>query len=277
MIVTIITVCRNHAQKLERTIRSVESQTWQEKEYLVIDGASTDDTLDIIKAHEASITRWVSEPDQGIYDAMNKGVKMAQGEWVIFMNAGDTFAGDDTLQRVFGSPQDADVIYGDVIKEEGGRWKEERGKRKEERGKWKEERGKWKEERGKRKEEGGKKKEEGGRIKKAEAPRNAHRMFYCHQSAFVRTSCLREYPFDIRHRMSADFKQVKQLYLSGKTFRQLDFPVANFDTQGVSNRNRSAGLYDNIQVIRETDSLWEQVRLLPRLYFTYLLCKIRGK
>ena len=233
MIVTIITVCRNHAQELERTIRSVESQTWQEKEYLVIDGASTDDSLDVIKAHEASITRWVSEPDQGIYDAMNKGVKMAKGEWVIFMNAGDTFARDDTLQRVFGNPLDADVIYGDVIK--------------------------------------------GELVKKAEAPRNAHRMFYCHQSAFVRTSCLREFPFDIRHRMSADFKQVKQLFLSGKRFRQLDFPVANFDTQGVSNRNRSAGLYDNIQVIRETDSLWEQVKLLPRLYFTYLLSKIRGK
>ena len=233
MIVTIITVCRNHAQELERTIRSVESQTWQEKEYLVIDGASTDDSLDVIKTHEASITRWVSEPDQGIYDAMNKGVKMAQGEWVIFMNAGDTFAGDDTLQRVFGNPLDADVIYGDVIK--------------------------------------------GELVKKAEAPRNAHRMFYCHQSAFVRTRCLREFPFDIRHRMSADFKQVKQLYLSGKTFRQLDFPVANFDTQGVSNRNRSAGLYDNIQVIRETDRLWEQVRLLPRLWITYLICRIRGK
>jgi glycosyltransferase involved in cell wall biosynthesis len=233
MIVTIITVCRNHAQELERTIRSVESQTWQEKEYLVIDGASTDDSLDVIKAHEASITRWVSEPDQGIYDAMNKGVKMAQGQWVIFMNAGDTFAGDDTLQRVLGNPLDADVIYGDVIK--------------------------------------------GELVKKAEAPRNAHRMFYCHQSAFVRTSCLREFPFDIRHRMSADFKQVKQLFLSGKRFRQLDFPVANFDTQGVSNRNRSAGLYDNIQVIRETDRLWEQVRLLPRLWITYLICRIRGK
>lgn len=233
MIVTIITVCRNHAQELERTIRSVESQTWQEREYLVIDGASTDDTLDVIKAHETSITRWISEPDQGIYDAMNKGVRMAQGEWVIFMNAGDTFASDDTLQRVFGSPQNADVIYGDVIK--------------------------------------------GELVKEAEAPRNAHRMFYCHQSAFVKTRCLREFPFDIRHRMSADFKQVKQLYLSGKTFLQLDFPVANFDTQGVSNKNRSAGLYDNIQVIRETDSLWEQMKLLPRLYFTYLLCKIRGK
>ena len=233
MIVTIITVCRNHARELERTIRSVESQTWQEKEYLIIDGASTDETLEVIRQHKDSITRWISEPDQGIYDAMNKGVKWAQGQWVIFMNAGDTFASSDTLQRVFQVPQEADVIYGDVIK--------------------------------------------GGNIKKAEAPHNAHRMFFCHQSAFIKTSCLKAFPFDTRHRMSADFKQIKQLYLNGKTFKQLDFPVANFDTQGVSNTNRSAGLYDNIQVIRETDGLWEQVKLLPRLYFTYLLCKVRGK
>jgi len=231
--VTIITVCRNNAQGLERTIQSVESQTWQKKEYLVIDGASTDETLTVIQSHESQITRWISEPDNGIYDAMNKGVRMAQGTWVIFMNAGDTFASADTLERVFGNPQEADVIYGDVIK--------------------------------------------GGRIKKAEGPRNSHRMFFCHQSAFVKRICLSEFPFDTRHRMSADFKQIKQLYLSGKNFCQLDFPVADFDTQGVSNTSRSAGLYDNILVIRETDTLAEQVRLLPRLYFTYLLCKLRGK
>ncbi|MBR4482173.1 MAG: glycosyltransferase [Prevotella sp.] len=240
--VTIITVCRNNAQGLERTIRSVESQTWQKKEYLVIDGASTDETLTVIKSHEASMTRWVSEPDNGIYDAMNKGVRMAHGTWIIFMNAGDTFASADTLERVFGNPQEADVIYGDVIKEECGMWNVE-----------------------------------SGRIKKAEAPRNSHRMFFCHQSAFVRRSCLTEFPFDTNHRMSADFKQIKQLYLSGKSFLQLDFPVAVFDTQGVSNTSRSAGLYDNILVIRETDTLAEQLRLLPRLYFTYLLCKLRGK
>ena len=233
MNVTIITVCRNHAKELEKTIQSVENQTWQKKEYIVIDGASTDETLEVIQQHGDSITQWISEPDQGIYDAMNKGIRLAQGQWVIFMNAGDTFASTDTLQRVFQESQEADVIYGDVIK-----WEH---------------------------------------VKKAEPPHNANRMFFCHQSAFVKTSCLREFPFDTRHRMSADFKQIKQLYLSGKSFRQLDFPVAVFDTQGVSNTSRSAGLYDNIRVIRETDSFWEQVRLLPRLYFTYLFCKIRGK
>ena len=233
MNVTIITVCRNHAKELEKTIQSVENQTWQKKEYIVIDGASTDETLEVIQQHGDSITQWISEPDQGIYDAMNKGIRLAQGQWVIFMNAGDTFASTDTLQRVFQESQEADVIYGDVIK-----WEH---------------------------------------VKKAEPPHNAHRMFFCHQSAFVKTICLREFPFDTCHRMSADFKQIKQLYLSGKSFRQLDFPVTVFDTQGVSNTSRSAGLYDNIRVIRETDSFWEQVRLLPRLYFTYLFCKIRGK
>ena len=90
--VTVITVCRNHAKGLEKTIQSVESQTWQEKEYLVIDGASTDGTMEVIRQHEGSITQWISEPDLGIYDAMNKGVRLAQGQWIIFMNAGDTFA-----------------------------------------------------------------------------------------------------------------------------------------------------------------------------------------
>ena len=229
--VTIITVCRNNAQGLERTIRSVESQTWQKKEYLVIDGASTDETLTVIKSHEASMTRWVSEPDNGIYDAMNKGVRMAHGTWIIFMNAGDTFASADTLERVFGNPQEADVIYGDVIK--------------------------------------------GENVKKAEAPHNAHRMFFCHQSAFVRTSCLKAFPFDTSHRMSADFKQIKQLYLAGKSFKQLDFPIAVFDTLGISNTSRSKGLRDNISVIREVDSWKDQLKFLPRLYFTYCLCRLR--
>ena len=229
--VTVITVCRNHAKGLEKTIQSVESQTWQEKEFLVIDGASTDGTMEVIRQHEGSITQWISEPDLGIYDAMNKGVRLAQGQWIIFMNAGDTFASADTLQRVFQEPQKADVIYGDVIK--------------------------------------------GENVKKAEAPHNAHRMFFCHQSAFVRTSCLKAFPFDTSHRMSADFKQIKQLYLAGKNFKQLDFPIAVFDTLGISNTSRSKGLRDNISVIREVDSRKDQLKFLPRLYFTYCLCRLR--
>lgn len=230
VLVTVVTVCRNVKSSLEKTMNSLLHQSYAHIDYVIIDGASTDGTPEMLGKTEG--VRWISEPDKGIYDAMNKGIRMAEGEWVIFMNAGDVFASDDTLSKVFSVERDADVIYGDVIK--------------------------------------------GDSIKKAELPHNGHRMYFCHQSAFVRTSCLKEFPFDIQHRMSADFKQMKQLYLAGKTFMQLDFPIAVFDTSGVSNAQRSKGLYDNIQVIREVDNWKERLRLLPRLLFTYWMCRLRG-
>ena len=230
VLVTVVTVCRNVKSSLEKTMNSLLHQSYAHIDYVIIDGASTDGTPEMLGKTEG--IRWISEPDKGIYDAMNKGIRMAEGEWVIFMNAGDVFASDDTLSKVFSVERDADVIYGDVIK--------------------------------------------GDNIKKAEPPHNGHRMYFCHQSAFVRTSCLKEFPFDIQHRMSADFKQMKQLYLAGKTFMQLDFPIAVFDTSGVSNAQRSKGLYDNIQVIREVDNWRERLRLLPRLLFTYWMCRLRG-
>lgn len=232
-IVTIVTVTRNAMEALQRTARSVESQTFHNYEYVVVDGASTDGTVAWLQNGADVPVRWVSEPDGGIYDAMNKGVRMAKGEWVIFMNAGDCFAADDVLERVFSSVPEADVIYGDVLKN--------------------------------------------GSVKKAASPHNAHRMYFCHQSCFVRRTCLMEYPFDIRHKMSADFKLIKQLGYARKTFLQLHFPIADFDTTGISNTRRSDGIHDNIQVIREIDSLPQQLRLIPRLLFTYFICRLRGK
>lgn len=118
--VSVITVTYNAAGMLERTLRSVESQQYEAKELIVVDGHSTDGTPGIIRSHEAGISRWVSEPDGGIYDAMNKGVGMAAGEWVVFMNAGDTFAADDVLRRIFARRHDgAGIIYGDVVKDGG--------------------------------------------------------------------------------------------------------------------------------------------------------------
>lgn len=232
-LITIVTVCRNSREALLKTMASVQSLTYPSFEYIVVDGASDDGTPHLLQEYTGRLDRWVSEPDGGIYDAMNKGVAMARGQWVIFMNAGDTFVAPDVLDRIFGEERKADVIYGDVVK--------------------------------------------GDKVKEAEPPHNAHRMFFCHQCALVRTECLREYPFDTRHKMSADFKQMKQLLLSGHTFLQLHFPIARFDTTGVSNVMRSRGLKDNISVIRETDTKREQLRLLPKLLFTYWWCRLRGK
>ena len=108
--VTVVTVCRNCARMLEKTIESVETLSYPDIEYVIVDGASDDDTLNVIKKHEGKIGQWVSEPDRGIYDAMNKAVTMAKGDWVIFMNAGDVFASDDCVEKAMACAYDADVV-----------------------------------------------------------------------------------------------------------------------------------------------------------------------
>lgn len=90
-LITIITAVYNASEFLERTILSVLNQTWSNIEYIIIDGGSTDGTLDIIRKYEQPIAYWVSEPDKGIYDAWNKAIKLARGEWIVFLGAGDTY------------------------------------------------------------------------------------------------------------------------------------------------------------------------------------------
>jgi glycosyltransferase involved in cell wall biosynthesis len=87
--ISIITVCRNSEKYLEQCIQSVVSQTYRDIEYIVIDGGSNDRTLDIIKKYKNKITRWISEPDNGIYDAMNKGNELANGDYILFLNSDD--------------------------------------------------------------------------------------------------------------------------------------------------------------------------------------------
>lgn len=99
-LITVITVVYNDAKHIEDTILSVVNQTYPNIEYIIIDGGSTDGTVDIIKKYADRIAYWVSEPDKGIYDAMNKGLKKATGEWVNFMNSGDCFAQSKTLECI---------------------------------------------------------------------------------------------------------------------------------------------------------------------------------
>ena len=112
-LITVITVVFNGNAYLEETILSVINQTYDNVEYIVIDGASTDGTNDIIRKYENAIDYWVSESDGGIYDAMNKALSVARGEWINFMNAGDKFASRDVVSKVFEIElQDLVLIYG---------------------------------------------------------------------------------------------------------------------------------------------------------------------
>lgn len=115
-LVSVITVVLNGEKYLEQTIKSVLSQTYNNIEYIIIDGQSTDKTLDIIKKHETKIDYWLSEKDGGIYDAMNKGINLAKGEIIGILNA-DDFYSPDAILNVTNTflKTDADVLHGDII------------------------------------------------------------------------------------------------------------------------------------------------------------------
>lgn len=116
--VSIITVCLNSENLIEKTIKSVISQTYPNIEYILIDGKSTDNTMNIIKKYESSINIIVSEKDNGIYDAMNKGAQLANGDIIYFLNSGDYLYDDSTLEKVIKPAKkipDWDILYGDIL------------------------------------------------------------------------------------------------------------------------------------------------------------------
>lgn len=238
--ISVITVTRNSAPLLQRTIESIANQTYPHLEYIVIDGASTDSSRDIIQ-NATRVDKWISEPDKGIYDAMNKGARIASGEWILFMNAGDTFANPDVLSRMAdfaASKPKADVIYGDVIR--------------------------------------------CGHSPENDVPKPAsdtlkgHRLAFCHQSVMCKRVDLLENPFDICHRYSADFKFFKTLAKKGRTFMHIGIPVARFDTTGISTKNRSKGLADNIKVVAEVDGIAKGLPSILHLLPTYLISRLKG-
>ena len=118
MKVSIITVCYNSAKTIEKTLQSVQNQTYSNIEYIVVDGRSKDNTVDLIKKYQGgSITKWISEPDKGLYDAMNKGISMATGDIIGVLNSDDTFHSIDVLEKIteFHKENDVEASVGNII------------------------------------------------------------------------------------------------------------------------------------------------------------------
>jgi len=113
--VSIITINLNNKEGLERTIRSVIEQTYADYEYIVIDGGSTDGSIQVIKQNQSKITHWISEKDTGIYNAMNKGISMAKGEYCLFLNSGDYLVSSEIITKVFSKNYVEDILYGELI------------------------------------------------------------------------------------------------------------------------------------------------------------------
>jgi len=203
ILISIITVVYNGETHLEQTIKSVLNQTYPNTEYIIIDGGSTDGTLDIIKKYNDKIAFWVSEPDNGIYDAMNKGIELATGEWINFMNAGDTFANKNTIEKIFSksSYEEVDVIFGNsIIKLENG--------------------------------------DTFTPIASEDISRLAFAPIYRHGASLVRSSVHKANLFDLSKTQfgyALDFYCINTLYRKGYRFQKIEVDILKYLQEGTSN------------------------------------------
>ncbi|MFH1903525.1 MAG: glycosyltransferase family 2 protein [Candidatus Omnitrophota bacterium] len=198
-LVSIITVCLNSEKHLEETIKSVLGQTYQNIEYVIIDGGSTDGTLDIIKKYRSRIAYWVSEPDQGLYDAMNKGIALAKGELVGILNSDDYYQPDavEIIVNEFKKDKEAGVFWGDTeLLFNDGKYREVVL----------------------------------GRSEKIGTPR------WCinHPSSFVKREIYQKWRYDLRYRISADFDLFLKFYFNGIKFHYCRGMISCFRGGGKS-------------------------------------------
>lgn len=231
--VTVITVVFNGVKDIEHTLMNVLEQSYPNMEYIIVDGGSTDGTMDIIGKYRHRLSHCISEKDNGIYDAMNKGVALATGKWINFMNCGDTFAGTKTVEDVmaFVKPDD-EFIYGDYIADYENK---------------------------------------GRRFIKAGKPRPPHLMILSHQSVFASRTLLLKYPFDTRFKICADLQFYEECWHHGHAMRYYPHAVSVRSQAGVSDRNRTQAFRESEQVLRKFYSASYVVSLMQRIRFIHML------
>lgn len=235
MKVSIITITYNAEKVLQRTLDSVRSQTYRDMEHLIIDGASTDETVAMADAYRQRASYDVvvrSEPDKGIYDAMNKGLRLATGDYVVFMNAGDTFHDERTLERVLGGITELRnsgtpelrpaVIYGDTdIVDSEGRFLRKRHLSVPDRLTWRS-------------------------FRKG--------MLVCHQAFYARQDIARDIPYDLQYCHSADvdwcIRVMKEAERRHLPLRRVPGVVADFMDGGNTTQNHRASLKERFTVMR---------------------------
>ncbi|WP_165062273.1 glycosyltransferase family 2 protein [Adlercreutzia sp. ZJ154] len=205
--ISVVIVTYNTESMLVATLESVLRQTSDKFDVICIDGGSKDGTVALLESANNKLTErgipcfLSSEPDKGIYDAMNKGICQATQPWIYFLNAGDRFWSDTTLETicVYLSLSEADIVYGDIGLKSLGVV------------------------------EG-----EVGILSAHPVSLIEERMPFCHQAAFVKTSVMREYRFDCTHPFAADYELFLRAYQDGKVFAHVDLPIAIYDEGGVS-------------------------------------------
>ncbi len=200
MKITVITVCFNAAATIEQTILSVIHQTYPHIEYIIVDGASTDGTLEIVKKYQKQIACLISEPDLGIYDAMNKGVMLATGDWINFMNAGDRFHDCDVCQSVMAKLEEQPtIVYGNTFMRYFF----------------------------------------GELIKKPFPIQElTWHMVFIHQSCFIQATYQKTHLYRLAYKITSDYDLFHRAYIDGTSFCYLDMTISDYEaSHGFSSSN----------------------------------------
>ena len=229
---SIITINLNNAAGLRKTIGSVICQTFTDYEYIIIDGGSTDGSVDVIKEYADRITYRVSEPDKGIYNAMNKGIQKATGDYLQFLNSGDCLVDNNVLDKVFSFPRASDIIYGNLIKLMS----------------------------------------DGRRIKKiAPSENDVTMMFFFlgntikHPSSFISRNLFEKTFFDESYKIASDKKFfIENIIIHNCTIQSINLDIVLFDTTGITSSAESTSL-------TKTENETIMLQLLPeRIYHDYV-------
>lgn len=215
---SIITVTYNAEAVLEETIQSVIAQTYHHVEYIIVDGASKDGTPAIIQKYRNHITQLVSEPDKGLYDAMNKGIALSTGDYLCFLNAGDCFHEDDTLQLMLHTlhgEQLPDVLYGETALVDTQR--------------------------------------HFLRMRRLSTPNVLtwksfkQGMLVCHQAFFVKRTLAQ--PYDLHYRFSADFDWCIKVMKKARTLHNTHLTLIDYLEEGMTTQNQKASLKERFRIM----------------------------
>ena len=237
ILITIITVTYNAENQIKRTIESVLSQSYNSIEYVIIDGESTDNTLNIINQYRDEIDYIQSKPDRGLYDAMNIGIDIASGDYVLFLNANDIFCDSNVIKDIVDfiskSLEEIDILYGNAIFEL---------------------------------------KDRNIRAIPKKIELLSREMIFSHQSVFVRTKILKQYKFDLKYKYVADYNQLSNIYIDGYKFHYYNRDISISATgSGVTFENTFDSVREHYSIPRLKLNPYSKVRMYRMLLLKKLV------
>jgi len=237
-LISIIVVSLNTKKEFLKTIKSIQKQVCKNYEIIVVDGKSTDGTIEIIKKFKKKFAKIVIEEDRGIYDAMNKGTELASGNWVIFLNSGDIFYNKNVILNIFKSlflSKKIDILFGDTIV---------------------------------------KNRNLNYLIQGNDLNKKVVMMPFCHQSTVTKTELLKKNKFDLNYKISSDFNLFLELLKQKKIFHKLKLTISEVNSEGLSDNNRLRVFYENYRILKKNKLINGKIFLLLLFYCYILLVKL---